>query len=105
MTAIPRTFRLGRAKERLLGKILTYILLFAGSGLILLPFFWMISTSLKKQWDVYLFPPVWIPNPPQWQNYVQALGVYPFHLYLFNTLRITVLTVLGATLSSALAGT
>lgn len=103
MTAIPRTFHLGRARERLLGKILTYTLLFAGSALIMLPFFWMISTSLKKQWDVYLFPPVWIPNPPQWQNYVQALSVYPFHLYLFNTLRITMLTVLGATLSSALA--
>jgi len=98
-----RTVRLGRKRARILGNILAYALLVAGGAMIMLPFFWMVSTSLKKQWDVYIFPPVWIPNPPQWQNYVQALSVYPFHLYLFNTLRITVLTVFGATLSSALA--
>jgi len=101
--AQPRTWRLGRARARLLAKSLTYGLLVAGGILIMIPFFWMLSTSLKKQWDVYLFPPVWIPDPPQWQNYPQALSVYPFHVYLFNTLRISVLTVLGTTISSSLA--
>jgi multiple sugar transport system permease protein/sn-glycerol 3-phosphate transport system permease protein len=87
----------------MLGRILTYMLLIGGAIVIMVPFFWMISTSLKKQWDVYLFPPVWIPNPPQWQNYVQALTVYPFYLYFLNTLRITALACLGTTLSSSLA--
>ncbi len=95
--------RLGQARTRFLAKTLTYVLLLGGAFLIMIPFFWMISTSLKKQWDVYTFPPIWIPDPPQWQNYVQALGVYPFHLYLLNTVRITVMTVLGATISSSLA--
>lgn len=84
-------------------RIVVYLALISGGIVIMIPFFWMISTSLKKQWDVYAFPPVWIPNPPQWQNYAQALTVYPFHLYFLNTLRITVLTCLGTTLSSSLA--
>jgi len=67
------------------------------------PFFWMISTSLKKQWDVYQFPPVWIPSPPQWQNYSQALTVYPFQTYLLNTLTIVLFTVTGTLLSCSLA--
>jgi ABC-type glycerol-3-phosphate transport system permease component len=78
-------------------------LLICGGIVIMFPFFWMISTSLKKQWDVYQFPPVWIPNPPQWINYAQALSVYPFHLYVLNTLRIVVLTCFGTVLSCSLA--
>jgi ABC-type glycerol-3-phosphate transport system permease component len=90
-------------RTRLMGQIVTYAILICGVLVIMTPFFWMLSTSLKKQWDVYQFPPVWIPDPPQWQNYVQALSVYPFQLYVLNTLRIVVLTCLGTVLSSSLA--
>jgi ABC-type glycerol-3-phosphate transport system permease component len=93
----------GQARSRLVNQIVATTLLLIGGIIILFPFFWMISTSLKKQWDVYQFPPVWIPNPPQWQNYVQALSVYPFYLYVINTMRIVILTCLGTALSCSLA--
>ncbi|NLE45117.1 MAG: carbohydrate ABC transporter permease [Chloroflexi bacterium] len=93
-----------RHASRHIKRAITYLILSIGGAVILLPFFWMISSSLKKQWDVYHFPPVWIPNPPQWQNYVDALTVYPFHLYLLNTSTIVVLTCLGTVLSCSLAG-
>jgi len=99
----PRSRSLGQASSRLLTRILTYILLIGGGVVIMTPFFWMISTSLKKQWDVYQFPPVWIPSPPQWQNYSQALTVYPFQTYLLNTLTIVLFTVTGTLLSCSLA--
>ena len=98
-----RSRSLGQASSRLLTRILTYILLIGGGVVIMTPFFWMISTSLKKQWDVYQFPPVWIPSPPQWQNYSQALTVYPFQTYLLNTLTIVLFTVTGTLLSCSLA--
>ena len=103
VTGVPRSRSLGQASSRLLTRILTYVLLIGGGVVIMTPFFWMISTSLKKQWDVYQFPPVWIPSPPQWQNYSQALTVYPFQTYLLNTLTIVLFTVTGTLLSCSLA--
>ena len=95
--------RLGQERQRALTRALAYLLLTAGAIIIMIPFFWMISTSLKKQWDVYQFPPVWIPNPPQWQNYPQALSSYPFGLYLLNTLRVVIFANLGTLFSCSLA--
>jgi ABC-type glycerol-3-phosphate transport system permease component len=89
--------------SRMVRHAITYLILCCGAAIILLPFFWMISTSLKKQWDVYQFPPVWIPAPPQWQNYLDALTVYPFHVYLLNTTTIVVCTCCGTVLSCSLA--
>jgi multiple sugar transport system permease protein/sn-glycerol 3-phosphate transport system permease protein len=92
-----------KSRSRLIDQVAATLILLGGGIVILFPFFWMISTSLKKQWDVYIFPPVWIPNPPEWQNYTQALSVYPFGLYALNTLRIVVLACLGTVLSCSLA--
>jgi ABC-type glycerol-3-phosphate transport system permease component len=69
---------------------------------ILLPFFWMISTSLKELRQTIAFPPVWIPNPIEWQNYADGWTALPFTLFLRNTVMITVLSTFGAVLSSSL---
>lgn len=82
---------------------LSYLLLGIFSLSYLTPFFWMISTSLKKQMAVYLFPPQWIPSPPQWSNYVGALSTWPMGIYFTNTLIITTANILGHLLSSSLA--
>lgn len=53
-----------------------------GLIVILFPLVWMISISLKTRAEVAKFPPVWIPNIPQWDNYRQALtGANPFGRY------------------------
>jgi ABC-type glycerol-3-phosphate transport system permease component len=93
----------GKKRKRLFNQLAATLLLTAGGIFIMFPFFWMVSTSLKKQWDVYYFPPIWIPNPPQWINYVQAISIYPFGQYVLNTLRIVVLTCINTGLSCSLA--
>jgi multiple sugar transport system permease protein len=70
--------------------------------LFLAPFFWMISTSLKVDRQVFSFPPVWVPHPARLRNYPEALGSFPFWLYLRNTVLICGLTVAGSLVSSAL---
>jgi multiple sugar transport system permease protein len=67
-----------------------------------IPFLWMLSTSLKVESQIWLFPPQWIPSPVRWQNYVEALTILPFGRYALNTLLITVLTTVGVLLSSSL---
>ncbi len=67
-----------------------------------IPFLWMVSTSLKVESQIWLFPPKWIPNPVRWQNYTEALTILPFGRYALNTMLITVLTTTGVILSSSL---
>ena len=53
--------------------IATHVVLLSGGVLMLLPFFWMISTSLKHEWDAFQIPPQWIPRDFVWENYTNAL--------------------------------
>jgi len=67
--------------------------------LFLIPFLWMISSSLKPNYQIFEAPPRWIPNPPRWENYSEALTTLPFDRYVVNTAVITILTIIGHLLS------
>ena len=71
-------------------KFATYTILVLGAAFILLPFLWMISTSLKPDNEVLLMPPKWIPSALQWKNYVDAFKAVPFFTYLKNSVIVTV---------------
>ena len=79
-----------------------HAMLIPAALLFMLPFFWMLSTSLKSNTQLYTYPPVWIPNPPQFSNYPTAINYIDFWLYLRNTLYIAVLATLGTLLSCSL---
>ena len=84
------------------GRIAVYASLIAVGCLFILPFIWMVSTSVKPNDQIFVYPPVWIPKPILWSNYADALTAIPFFLYFRNTLLISGLTVLGTILSSTL---
>jgi ABC-type glycerol-3-phosphate transport system permease component len=79
--------------------LLRYVLLFGVGLLFVLPIYWLIASSLKPEYAVFARPPVWWPNPPRWQNYVEALTFLPFGRFAFNTLLIAVGSVIGHVLS------
>lgn len=70
----------------------------------MLPFFWMLSTSLKQRSQVFAFPPQWLPNPIMWQNYVEVVQIMPFGLFTFNSFKIAILSVAGQIFFCSLAG-
>ncbi len=85
-------------------RIIAFVCLVLGAAVFFLPFFWMVSTSLKPLNETVLIPPRWLPSSPQWRNYPEAIASMKyFWLYTFNTLVISGLSVLGTVLSSALA--
>ncbi|HZS86209.1 MAG TPA: carbohydrate ABC transporter permease [Chloroflexota bacterium] len=88
--------------RRLPAQVLTYTVLIVGSLVMLMPLFWMASSSLKSNYDVFTFPPVWIPQPPQWANYPAALTFLPFFDFFKNTMFIAVSTTIGSLLSNTL---
>lgn len=66
-----------------------------------LPMAWLISSSLQSETQIFSSPPIWIPRPIMWSNYVRALTEARFDLFFVNTLTIAVITAVGVAISSA----
>jgi ABC-type glycerol-3-phosphate transport system permease component len=89
---------------RWLGKLASHAVLMAATIVVGLPFLWMITTSLKSDVEVGLFPPVWMPAVLQWNNYVEVWNAAPFGQFYVNSVITTVsglvLEVIIGTLSA-----
>jgi len=87
---------------RLLRLVALHAVLLAGSAVFLLPFLWSLSTSLKLEREVFVFPPELIPAQIQWRNYPDALTALPFGRYTFNTLLLAGGRIVGIMLSCSM---
>jgi len=87
---------------RRLHRILIYALLILGSIFYVLPFMWMISTSLKPSQEVFTFPPQFLPTYFQWRNYIEGWTALPFNTFLKNSLIVTCSNVVGNLISCCL---
>lgn len=68
-----------------------------------LPFYWMVSSALKNDAQIYVVPPIWVPNPAFWDNFIKAWNSQPFNMYVFNTVvRYAIPATLGTLLSSSI---
>lgn len=83
---------------------LAHLVLIVVCAAAILPFLWMLSTSLKTETNATLVPPQYIPHPFAWKNYSWVLHSekVDFLLWARNTLIITILVVIGTTISSAI---
>jgi multiple sugar transport system permease protein len=79
---------------------LTFLL----AATMLVPFLWMVSTSLMDELEVFRFPPRLVPQSPRWDNYVGALTARPFGRYFLNSLVFALCVVLGQLFTAATAG-
>lgn len=86
-----------------LSNLPVHILLLAGALAMVMPYAWMLSTSLKAQGEVLTYPPQWLPSEFVWQNYVRAWQAAPFARYFFNSILVAVAVTLGDLVTSALA--
>jgi ABC-type glycerol-3-phosphate transport system permease component len=84
--------------------VIVYILLIGLSLVFLFPFFWMLSSSLKTNDQIFLWPPQWFPDPIVWQNYADAFSnpYLPFLTFFQNTMIIEVGVMVGKLLSCVL---
>lgn len=87
---------------RIVREGLMHVALVPAGLVFLLPFFWMLSTSLKPDIQLYAYPPIWIPDPPNWLNYPNATTYITFWVYLRNTVTIAAGATIGALLSCSL---
>jgi multiple sugar transport system permease protein len=81
----------------------SFVMMLIGALAMLLPFLWMLSTSLKDSKLVFEYPPQWIPNPVDWANYVEVWQIAPLATGLLNSTIVTVSVVVVGTFSSTMA--
>ncbi|MFH1761958.1 MAG: carbohydrate ABC transporter permease, partial [bacterium] len=80
-----------------------YIVLSAIGVVMILPFIWMLSTSLKEAGAVFTFPPEWIPKPFVFSNYADAWNAVPFARFFFNSIFVAVCVTIGQVTTASLA--
>ena len=95
----------GRRKKKFesIKTVLLYVALIFMAFIMLIPFAWMISASLKLEKDVFSFPIVWIPEDPQWSNYKEIWQKVPLITGFFNSIKLTVVVTVLQFITSALA--
>lgn len=84
-------------------KFAMFLLLFIGACTMLLPFLWMLSTSLKESNLVYVIPPEWIPDPVDWKNYVDVWEAGNLLTGIKNSIYIVFVVVFLNTVTSSMS--
>lgn len=97
----------GKFRMESLTQIRRIILTLLMSGfalLMIMPFIWMISTSFKSPADVFTYPIQWIPSSLNWEHHIKVWsGADTFATYYLNSLKISLISTIGAVFLSAFA--
>jgi multiple sugar transport system permease protein len=102
--AVPRIKKMGMRAFNRIELIGTYLILFTGAFFLMVPFFWMFTTSLKTLDEVQTWPIVWIPTKIIWQNYPDVFTRIPFARFMANSLVLSIGGIIGSLVSSSIVG-
>jgi multiple sugar transport system permease protein len=81
-----------------------YLAIIMGGVIFAVPFYWMIRTALMPAWQIYTFPPDWIPAEFHWENFKVPFAVFPFGRWFLNSFLVAGLGAVGTAISSAVVG-
>jgi len=87
-----------------LNRTLLHLILVGGAVTMVMPFVWMLSSSLKTNLEVFHIPPTFIPTVPQWHNYVDIFKVVPYGRWFLNSVIIAVTQTVLYLFVASLAG-
>ncbi|MBR5116534.1 MAG: carbohydrate ABC transporter permease [Lachnospiraceae bacterium] len=92
-----------KTNNRILQAVIIYFLLAVLAFVMLIPFVWMISASLKLNKDIFMIPYEWISKEPRWANYVDIWTKIPLARYALNTAKLTLIVTALQILTSSFA--
>ncbi|MFB5678059.1 carbohydrate ABC transporter permease [Paenibacillus terreus] len=84
-------------------QFILHAVLTLGAIMMIFPFLWTLSSSLKDISQTFLVPPKWIPDPFKWSNYMDSLTAMPFGRAYWNSFYITGVSVLATLLTASMA--
>ncbi|MBM7568848.1 carbohydrate ABC transporter permease [Paenibacillus sacheonensis] len=80
-----------------------YVALLIVSVMFIVPFVWLLRSSVMDLSQIFIMPPEWIPKPFHFENFKKALTVLPFGTFFTNTIIIVFSVLLGTVVSSTVA--
>lgn len=93
-----------KSRNALIGKIIIYAILIIITAVMIIPFLWMLSASIKSDREVFMMNPfVWIPEVPKWDNYVKIWTKIPMLKFVENTVLLTIVVTCLQLLTSSFA--
>jgi multiple sugar transport system permease protein len=95
---------LKRQQRAFLGNLFAWTILGLGGAAMMVPFLWMVFTSLKSTAEIYVYPPRFLPEAWLWSNYVKAWTLLPFPTFFRNSAVVAMGVVLGQLFTCSLAG-
>jgi multiple sugar transport system permease protein len=95
--------RFGQQMQRLAGQMAKHALLIAVSIVFLVPFYWMLTSALKDNNQIFAFEPQWWPNPVHWENFATAVDFpgFPYLRLLGNSIFYAGAVTIGTVFSCA----
>lgn len=91
-------------KKAVLGKVIVYAILILIAVVMIIPFLWMLSASIKSDREVFQMNPfVWIPENPRFSNYKEIWTKIPFFTFVKNTVFLTIVVTFLQLLTSSFA--
>lgn len=102
MGSANRVYSDAQRRNRLIGKIIAYILLTLASVSFAFPLFWTASSSLQTWQELRSFTPHLLPSDPQWGNYAQVFESVPFARWMLNSFLIVAITIPGTIITATL---
>ncbi len=91
-------------KRAVAGKVIVYVILILIAVIMIIPFLWMLSASIKSDREVFQMNPfVWIPETPKWSNYSDIWTKIPFMKFVQNTVFLTIVVTLLQLITSSFA--
>lgn len=83
-----------RVKFPGISRVVVWVLVVTLGLTMVVPFLWMLTTSLKTDAAAFAWPPSILPVPPQWENYPKAWQIAPFGRFFFNSTVVSLTIVL-----------
>jgi len=85
------------------GNVMKYVVLITLAVSFMMPFYWMASSAMKNDAQVYTVPPVWVPSPAFPENFGNAWGLLDFNQFTINTVfKYAIPTMIGTLLSCSI---
>lgn len=85
-------------------KFVAHVFLSIGALTMVIPFIWMLSTSLKDLSEVFVFPPTLFGKALRWNNYLRISDRFPFLLFFLNSVKVSAIVVVSQLITSSMAG-
>ena len=91
-------------RKQLIVKIVAHLVLLLGAITMLVPFIWMLSSSVKSLGEVFVFPPTLFGEKIVWENYTKISSRFDYLAYFMNSVKVSAWVVIFQVFTSATAG-